>query len=147
MKFVAIIILLTICSVFSTFAQNDKPLILKKLQQKDSGQVKIVQDKRITDMMFKYASYCESKGTIRGFQILIFSDGSSESRRLINEAKAKFLGQFPEIETNVEVNAVNWNLFVGNYRTITDAYRAKKQFQKYFNEPIIFEKDIDVTKF
>ena len=95
----------------------------------------VVQDKCIDDLMLKFNQANAAKGTIRGYRVKIFADNSSEARRLMNEAKAKFMGNFPNDETYLEVKAPDWRLYVGNYRTKIDAMHAKKQLEKYFRDP------------
>ena len=108
--------------------------------------MQVVQDKRIGMLMVKSSEANASKGTIRGFRIRIFSDHSSDARKLAYDSKSKFMTNFPDIETYFDIKAPDWKMYVGNFRTITDAVRAKKQIEKFFRDAFIVEADIDINK-
>ena len=147
MNFFATILSLLFCSFSILIAQSKDPKIIIKLQQPEKGDVKIIQDARINEMIAKFSLDNEIKKTVRGFRIKIFSISSvTDARKLTFEAKERFMQNFPNDETYVEVKAPDWNLYVGNYRTLTDAHRAKKSIEKIFPNLSIVEADIDVTK-
>jgi hypothetical protein len=146
MSRIVFIIISVVYSIQILNAQTERPAIIQKLQKKEGGQVQVIQDNRIDQMMLRITQQNAGKNTIRGFRVKIFSDYSADARKLANEARGKFITYFPETETYIDIKAPDWRVYVGNYRTITDALRAKKQIEKYFGSPIIIEADIDINK-
>jgi hypothetical protein len=144
------ILLILIASTLSsqTTSSDKQPLIIRTLQQYESGkgQVQIVQDKKIDDLITRYIDNNPHKKTIPGYRIWIFSDGKQGSRNRMLEAKAKFMTSFPDIEPYPEYIAPYYKIYVGDFRTLPDAFRMKKQIESLFPNAFIVSQNIDYSK-
>lgn len=144
-----ILLILIASSLFSQTTTSDKqPLIIKSLQQSESGkiQVQIIQDKKIDDLITRYIDNNPHKKTIPGYRIWIFSDGKQGSRNRMLEAKAKFMTGFPDVEAYPDYTAPYYKIYVGDFRTLPDAFRMKKQIEALFPNAFIVPHNIDYSK-
>jgi hypothetical protein len=153
MKNLITLSILVFCLSFYTSAQSSSPVkrpdIITRLQQQDNsqGRVQIFEDKRIEDLLSKNIEKNARKGTfIRGYRILIFSKNSQDAQEKAMIAKSKFLNKFPEIETYPIVEAPFWKVYIGDFRTITDALRMQKQIEELFPNAFWVEADINYNK-
>jgi hypothetical protein len=62
------------------------------------------------------------------------------------EAKAKFMTSFPDIEPYPEYIAPYYKIYVGDFRTLPDAFRMKKQIESLFPNAFIVSQNIDYSK-
>ena len=151
-----IIVCLIICWIFTktSYAQsggstNSHPL-LKELQQNDSpGQVEIIQDKRIDSLLLKYLIINQKNKTMPGFRIRIFARNNIDNgRQGATDAEAKFIDKFSGLGEEVYLiqESPDWKVYIGNFRTRTDAYRIVQQIKSVFPNNRIVECQIDFTK-
>ena len=128
-------------------AQSPKrPVIIKELTSSQSGitRIQIIGDKHIENLLAKYIETNSRKTTITGFKLKIFSNVVRENA---NNAKAKFLNFFPDISTEVDYIAPDWVVYVGKFRSRTDAFRLKKQVEHIFPNAFIIEQQIEYKEF
>lgn len=88
------------------------------------GDVEIIKDNRI-DALIKKQSAIIPPATVPqivGYRIQLFFD---TDKLAIDEARSKFLTQFPKVDTYVIYNAPNYFLKVGNFRTRLEAEKVK----------------------
>jgi hypothetical protein len=151
MKSFVTIIALMLYSSFQSFAQSSHPAIIHQLQQDHSkGKVQIVQDKRIDDFLSKIIENNTHKGTMPGYRVVIFRENSNKAINNAQGAKAKFYNSYSEIEAYLKIEAPNVWVFVGDFRTFTDALRMKKQLDPLFSTsrfvPAIVATEINISK-
>ena len=143
---------LLFCIPFYTHAQptltKKRPAIINEIQNDyPKGQVQIIEDKRIDDLLNKYIDYEASKKTIPGFRIRIFSKNNQDGgRKHAYEIQTKFLTNFPAFDADVKYEQRDWKVYAGYFRTITDALKVKKQIEGLFPNAFIVNIEIDFTK-
>jgi hypothetical protein len=139
-----------ICIPFYSNAQttNKRPAIINEIQNEyPKGQVQIIEDKRIDDLLNKYIDYEANKKTIPGFRIRIFSKNNQDGgRKHAYEMQTKFMTNFSNIDADVKYDPPDWKVYVGYFRTITDALKVKKQIEGLFPNAFILNIEIDYTK-
>ncbi len=152
MKSPIIFCILLIFTTIQLFSQNtpstSNVLIIKSLQQYESGkgQIQIIQNKKIDNIIAQYINNNPHQRTIPGYRIRIFSDSNQGNNKKALEVKAKFMNNFSDIEPYMEYISPWRYIYVGNFRTLGDAFRAKNQIEIYFPNAFIVEKEIDYTK-
>lgn len=88
------------------------------------------------------------KGTVRGYRIRIFMENSQVAQQKAIAARSKFLEKFQDqMEAYYDVKAPIWRVYVGDFRTQTDAFRMLKQIEQYFPNALIVRADVDYNKF
>lgn len=145
--------ILTICflifSFFHSFAQFPaQPEILLQLKQSNStGKVEIIQDKGIEDFLSKIIDDNSRKATMPGFRIVVFRENSNKAIDNAQKARSKVISNFPNVQAELVIEApVVW-VYVGDFRTMTDALRMKSQLKPLFStDPRIVSTEINVNK-
>ena len=153
MKNFTIICLLLFYLPFNAFSQAtstaNRPYIITKLQQAENsqGHIQVVQDKKIDELMSKMIEKNGQKGTIRGYRIRIFMENSQVAQQKAVAARSKFLDKFQDkMEAYYDVKAPIWRVYVGDFRTQTDAFRMLKQIEQYFPNALVVRADVDYNK-
>ena len=133
----------------ATRAQTQHPYILTKIQQPEAnqGKVQIIQDKRIDELLGKVVERNAKKGTVRGYRIQIFRENSQVAQEKAVAARSRFLNKFPDVEAYLIPKVPLWRVYVGDFRTLNDAYRMLKQLESLFPNAFIVQENIDYNKF
>jgi hypothetical protein len=129
--------------------QSKRPGVITAItsQKPGEGRVEINQDKKIDDLLRKYIDLNSQKTTITGYSICIFSQSKqSVARTKATQTRANFISNFPGIDATMRYEAPDWRVFVGNFRSRTDAFRLKKQIESMFPNAYIVETQIELSK-
>jgi hypothetical protein len=125
-----IIFYLTSLSTLTTFAQKN---------------IEIIKDDRI-DILVKEQSSIIPPATvpqISGYRIQLFFD---TDKKMVDNARLKFISSYPKIETYVIYNAPNYLLKVGNFRTHLEAEKVKISIDKDFPTNFIIKELINLPR-
>lgn len=132
---------------FCVSAQSQKrPAIIRELTapQPDGNKIQIIGDKPIEDLMARHIENNSRKSTITGYRLRIFSQSTQlVAKDNAFKAKSKFLQNYPDQEALVTFIAPDWVVYVGNFRSRTDAFRLKKQMESLFPNAFIVEQQIN----
>ena len=115
--------------VFACFCvvAQEKPQILISLAE--SGQIEIIQSEQVENMLKMQIANNRQQEGIPGFRIQIHSRaGRSEA----DQVRADFMRRFPEMNAITRWNAPNFQVFVGDFRTKTDALRELKRIERVY---------------
>ncbi len=140
---------ITVYSYGQTSSAAKRPAIIRQLQhyENSEGQVQIIEDKRIDDLLNKCIDNNVIRKAIPGFRIRIFSQNNrDEGRKHAYDIVQKFMSNFAAIEADVQYEQPDWKVYVGYFRTLTDAFRVKKQIENLFPNAFIVQTDIEYTK-
>jgi hypothetical protein len=145
---ITISILAFYLSLYSNAQTTNRPYIISELQHQESGQgtIKVIQDKKIDELLGKIIDRNAHKGTIRGYRIQIFRENSQVARERARIARSKFISHFPDIEAYDVVKAPLWRIYVGDFWTLNQAFRALKQIEPLFPYAFIIPEDLDYNK-
>ena len=100
-------------------------LVAQQLQ----GQISIQADDRIEQQIAKKASK-----QMNGYRLQICFDSD---KSIIDEARHRFISIYPKIDTYVTFEAPNFNLMVGDFRTILEAEKIQEEISGQFTIVII----------
>ena len=100
-------------------------LVAQQLQ----GQVSIQADDRIEQQIAKKASK-----QMNGYRLQICFDSD---KAIIDEARNRFISIYPKIDTYVTFEAPNFNLMVGDFRTLLEAEKIQEEISGQFTIVII----------
>ena len=129
------------------FAQ-EKPQILVNLAQNDrqSGQIEIVQPVQLENLLMMQIANNRQQEGIPGYRIRIFSLSGQTAKARADETRINFMRSFPEMEAYMEYNNPNFQIFVGDFRTKTDALRETKRIERLYPGAFIVTAIIDISK-
>ena len=109
------------------------------------GKVEVIADPRL-DILLKKQSMVVPPATgpmIDGYRIQLIFDSD---RKVVDNARGKFIGQFPEVDTYIQYNAPNYVLKVGDFRQHYEAEKIKDQFGNEFPTSFIIKEKINLPR-
>jgi hypothetical protein len=100
-----------------------------------SGNVEIIKDTRIDALVKKQGMVIPpaTSPQITGYRVQLFFDSD---RKLVDEARSKFIAAYPKIDTYIVFTAPNYVLKVGDFRSELEAERIKDNL--FVNFPTSF---------
>jgi len=97
--------------------------VLAQEVSKDSGAVKIYQDKRVEELVQKKKKLNETNSSEEGYRIQIFSDSGNNSKAKAQSVMDQFVVNHPEAKAYMVFKSPNYKVTVGDFRTKLDAIR------------------------
>jgi len=101
-------------------------------------QVNIVKDNRIDEKISG-----KSQKQILGYRVQICFDSD---KILVDQIRAKFISQYPKIDTYITFDAPNFNLKVGDFRTQIEAEKLKEKIIADYSITIIHKELINLPR-
>lgn len=110
-----------------------------------NGDIEIIKDSRIDDLIKKQGAIVPPATVpqIIGFRIQLFFD---IDKKAVDDARSKFISQFPKVDTYVLYSAPNYFLKVGNFRTHLEAEKVKVSVDKDFPTNYIVKELINLPR-
>lgn len=109
------------------------------------GNVELIKDPRIDGLIKKQSEIIPpaTGPQIKGFRVQIFFDSD---KKLVDDARVRFITMFPKIDTYVTYSAPNYFLRVGDFRTQIEAERLKTEVGQTFPTSFIIKGDINLPR-
>jgi len=110
-----------------------------------SENIKIIKDQRIDGLVSKQSVVIPpaTSPQLSGYRIQLFFDND---RKLLDEARTKFISLYPKIDTYVIYNSPNYFLKVGDFRTMLEAERIKSTLFREFPTCFITKELINLPR-
>jgi len=103
-----------------------------------SAQVNVVKDNRIDERIQNKA-----QKQLLGYRVQICFDSD---KVLVDQMRAKFISQYPKIDTYITFDAPNFNLKVGDFRTQIEAEKLKEKIVADYSITIIHKELINLPR-
>lgn len=129
--------------------QNSNNLdILSILQAKQpgSGDVKIIQDGAIANLLAKHTEANRSRRGVPGYRIRIFSDSGHNAKNRAYGVKSEFYSKYPDIQAYLVFKTPNYKVYVGDFRTKLEAFQVAKMIQNNFPNAFIVNDRINTSE-
>jgi hypothetical protein len=109
---------------------SERPQILSDLEK--NKKIEVIQPVQVEQLLnMQIANNYMQKG-IQGYRIRIFSQSGQAARQKSTDIKSVFPQHFPEINAYLTYTEPNYQIFVGDFRTKTEAlYYLKLVGKKY----------------
>lgn len=133
MKPKTVLLLFFLMATLCSFAQ----------QPSAQGQVNIIQDKRVDELVQKHTYVNERFNGMVGYRIQIFFESGSNAKNRANLTKRRFSNHFSDIPTYITFDAPHFKVRVGNFRTRLEAEKNLIEIRKYFDVAYIVPSKID----
>lgn len=110
-----------------------------------NGKIEITKDARIDALIKKEGAIIPPANApqIGGYRIQLFFDTEKAS---VDEARSKFMGLFPKVDTYVTFTAPNYFLKVGDFRTFIEAEKVKSAVDSQFPTSFIVKEKINLPR-
>jgi hypothetical protein len=102
------------------------------------AQINIQADERIEQQILK-----KSHKQMSGYRLQICFDSD---KAIIDEARNRFIGMYPKIDTYVTFEAPNFNLMVGDFRTLIEAEKIQSEITGQFTIVIVHKTQINLPR-
>jgi hypothetical protein len=109
------------------------------------GEVTIIKDVRIDALVKKQGTPTPPASTpqIAGYRVQLFFDSD---KQLVDEARSKFISQFPKVDTYILFTAPNFVLKVGDFRTMLEAERVRESLLREFPTSFVVKELINLPR-
>ena len=142
-KFLPLIILLFGC--LKSTAQGNRDFFYN-ITKSNTTSVNIIQDKSIKNRVNKHIWEKSKTKTIEGYRVRIYSDSGPKAG---NEAKSKLaylIGKFPDIESYLIFDYPFYRVYIGDFRTQSEALKFLKAVEYEFPDAFIVRTEINYPK-
>lgn len=112
--------------------------LLLNFNAKIFGQINVYKDNRIDALVEK-----KRTSIMGGYRIQICFDSD---KVVVNNARTKFSNLFPKIDTYMNFEAPNFNLLVGDFRTLIEAEKIQEKILGEFTITIIRKEYIHLPR-
>ncbi len=124
---------------------QDNLSFLKEKKQGE-GTIIIEHSEEIGQLLNQHIYLNKKNTTIPGYRIKIYADNNKNAREESLEAQSNFLDIFPDIPTYRSYVAPYFRVYVGNFRTKTEALKKLKDIKNEFDDVYIVSAQIDLPK-
>jgi hypothetical protein len=150
MKLFSLIIPVVLLMEAVTYSQTNnseryQDEIFIRLNQKHpgSGEISVIQDARLEEVLSEYISINQQKNGIPAYWIRIYSGSGHDAREKAYQTKAKFLSKYEGIKDKVVYDDPNFKVYIGGYRVKSEALKLLKTIQRDFPSAFIVYDIID----
>ena len=113
-------------------------LLILNFNAKILSQINVYKDDRIDALVEK-----KRTSIMGGYRIQICFDSD---KVVVNNARTKFSNLFPKIDTYMNFEAPNFNLLIGDFRTLIDAEKIQEKILGEFTISIIKKEIIHLPR-
>jgi len=150
MKIYYLIIAIFLVTEFIAYSQTpvnmgvrDEIFIRLNKKQAGAGEITVVQDARLEEVLREYIKINQQKNGIPAYWIRIYSGSGHDAREKAYQTKAKFLSKYEGIKDKVVYDNPNFKVYLGGYRVKSEALRLLKTVQIDFPSAFIVYDIID----
>jgi len=110
------------------------------------GKLKIVQDDKLKMQVLKHVEWHRTQKGMMGYRIRIFSDSGQPANKKASGERARFIKLFPDTESYLQFDTPNYKVYVGDFRTKSDAYAFLVKIKTEFPKAFLVEQKINFPK-
>lgn len=110
-----------------------------------NGNVEIIKDDRIDNLVKQKGAIIPpaTSPQISGFRVQLVFDSN---KKLIDEARSRFVSSYPKIDTYITYNAPNFVLKIGDFRTKQEADKVKDGLMRDFPTCFVVKEMINLPR-
>lgn len=128
-----------------SMAQDNHPVntsstdVLNMLRKpaENGAVVRVIQDEKLNNQLYRHLDFCRKNNSLNGFRIRIFSNSGQTARQKALNEKGRFMKLFPSIESYMIYDTPNFKVYVGDFRTKSDALYYLKQISVEFHNAFV----------
>jgi hypothetical protein len=111
----------------------------------EEGNVTLIKDARLDALVKKLGTPIPPANTpqILGYRVQLFFDSD---KQLVDEARSRFISQFPKVDTYILFTAPNFVLKTGDFRTLLEAERVRETLLKEFPTSFVIKELINLPR-
>jgi hypothetical protein len=121
-----------------TYAQSENPS-----GRSNPGRLIINQDERLDELVRRHIEINDKREGLQGYRIRIFSESGQRARSNAENESAKFFNKYPDIETYLDWNPPNFRVYVGDFRTRSEALKIQRKINRDYPNSFIVRSRIN----
>lgn len=127
------------------YRQEEESSLYQQLFPQDAagGNVRIIQEKKLDEVMLRFMEQGRELGGIPCYWIRIYSGSSHSARDEAYEVKARFLQKYEGIRNDVIYDDPNFKVYIGGYRSKSEALKLLHKIKRDFPTAFIVYDVID----
>ncbi len=110
-----------------------------------SGNIRIFQDERINLLIYKHIKANRRSEGVPGYRIRIFAASGQNSKQNALSEKSRFLKKYPGFQSYLVYDTPDYKIYVGDFRTQTEAYKAYQRILVNFPAAFIVNDNINTN--
>lgn len=121
------------------------PFMLLSVTAFGQGNVEIIKDSRIDALVRNEGAIPpgETAQQIMGYRVQLFFDSNKSA---VDNARSRFVSQFPKVDTYVEFVAPHYFLKVGDFRTQMEAEKVKYEAEAQFPTSFVVKENVNLPR-
>ncbi len=100
------------------------------MDSNNAGRFTVNQDERLNELVDRHISINKEQEGMQGYRIRIFSESGQGARSSATNVRAKFFNKYPDIETYLVYDAPNFKVYVGDFRTRSEALKMQNKISR-----------------
>ena len=121
--------------------------VLENLKGKEAnGQMSIFLDSLLEENYKKHLLMNSQNMGIAGYRIRIFSDNGRGAKDNQKRVRANFLSLFPELDAYSKYEGSYFKVYVGDFRSKSDAILLLERIRRKFPDAFIVEDNINIEE-
>ena len=130
--------------VLQSYAQLPGTRLIRNIQYAPApGKVTIVQDKEIIQLIDRHLFEESKTKSINGFRIRIYSNSGKQAYSDGPKVQAEFANRYADIKTHYVFDSPFYLLYVGDFRTHSEAMKFLKEIEKFYPDAFIVRSKIN----
>ncbi len=142
-----LVIFICLLNVNIIIAQSgDYRNIFNAIEEKSNSNIQLSGNEAVNELLKKRVEINKNKGTISGWRIRIYSDIGKNARGNSLRIKNEFLDKYYDIPVYREYISPYFKVYIGDFRTRTDAYKVLRKIKKDYPTAFIVYTKINYPK-
>lgn len=108
------------------------------------GRLVLNQDERIDELVKRHIEINRREEGMPGYRIRIFSQSGQAARQNATMARAEFFNKYPDAETYLDYDPPNFRVYVGDFRTRSEALRMQRKIRNDYPYSFIVSSRINL---
>ncbi len=108
------------------------------------GRLVMNQDERIDELVRRHIEINRKEEGMPGYRIRIFSQSGQAARQNATMARAEFFNKYPEVETYLDYDPPNFRVYVGDFRTRSEALKIQRKIRNDYPYSFIVSSRINL---
>jgi hypothetical protein len=144
MRFISFVLLFLILTAGNSLPQSNYSFTGGDAGNNPAGQLNINQDERLNELIRRHIVINENQQGIEGYRIRIFSESGQGARPRATDARARFFNRYPGIDPYLDYDPPNWKVYVGDFRTRSEALKMQKKISRDYPYSFIISSRINL---
>ena len=110
------------------------------------GKIQVKREDNINTLFYKHIEFNRKQNGVMGYRIRIFSDSGQPAKQKAMTERSRFVKDHADFNAYLVYDTPNFKIYVGDFRTKSEALKLFKQIKKDFPKAFIVNEVINTVK-